>query len=52
MSARIVRIDDGNARVMRGGDWQYNAPSLRGAERFPGTPGAEWLGAGIRCARD
>jgi formylglycine-generating enzyme required for sulfatase activity len=43
--------DDG-ARVMRGGDWQYNAVSLRGAERFPGSAGAYWLGAGIRCARD
>jgi formylglycine-generating enzyme required for sulfatase activity len=43
--------DDG-AKTMRGGDWQYNAAQLRGAERFPGTAGAYWLGSGIRCARD
>jgi formylglycine-generating enzyme len=42
----------GGAKIMRGGDFQYNAISLRGAERFPGTASAYWLGAGIRCARD
>jgi formylglycine-generating enzyme required for sulfatase activity len=47
-----ANTDDVGARVMRGGDWQYNAPSLRGAERFPGSAGADWLGSGIRCARD
>jgi len=40
------------AKVMRGGDFQYNAISLRGAERFPGTAGANWRGSGLRCARD
>jgi formylglycine-generating enzyme required for sulfatase activity len=40
------------AKVMRGGDFQYDAISLRGAERFPGTSGANWRGSGIRCARD
>jgi len=40
------------ARVMRGGDFQYNAQQLRAAERFAGSSGSYWLGSGIRCARD
>jgi hypothetical protein len=37
---------------MKGGNYEYNAAQLRGAERFPGTAGAYWRGSGIRCARD
>jgi sulfatase modifying factor 1 len=40
------------AKEMRGGDFQYGPADLRGANRFPGTSGAYWLGSGIRCARD
>ncbi|MCX4245343.1 formylglycine-generating enzyme family protein [Paraliomyxa miuraensis] len=40
------------ARLMRGGNWEYGASSLRGAERFPGTAAAYWRGSGLRCARD
>ena len=40
------------AKEMRGGNFEYNAISLRGAERFPGSSAAFWLGSGIRCARD
>ena len=47
-----ANINGDGAKVMRGGDWQYNAINLRGADRFPGTAGAYWLGSGIRCARD
>jgi sulfatase modifying factor 1 len=47
-----VNMADGGAKEMRGGNFQYNAPDLRGAGRFPGSAGADWLGVGIRCARD
>ena len=39
-------------RTLRGGGFEYLAVHLRGAERFVGTAGADWLGAGLRCARD
>ena len=47
-----ANLVDGGPRTMRGGAWNYNAPALRGAERFAGSAGAYWLGSGIRCARD
>ena len=39
-------------KAMRGGDFQFSAPHMRGANRFSGIAGDDWLGAGIRCARD
>lgn len=47
-----ANMADEGAKVMRGGDFQYDAADLRGANRFPGTAAAYWLGSGIRCARD
>jgi len=47
-----ANVTGDEARVMRGGDFQYGAQNLRAAERFPGTAAAYWLGSGIRCARD
>lgn len=47
-----ANVSGDGARVMGGGDFQYNAQNLRAAERFAGSSAAYWLGAGVRCARD
>ena len=47
-----ANLVDGNAGTMKGGNFEYNAADMRGANRFAGTLGAYWRGAGMRCARD
>ena len=47
-----ANVSGTGARIMKGGDWQYTTMDLRGANRFAGSAGSYWLGAGLRCARD
>jgi formylglycine-generating enzyme required for sulfatase activity len=42
-------IDDGAARVIRGGSWGYGARNVRAAYRSGNRPGNRWSNLGFRC---
>ena len=44
--------EKGDGRVLRGGDWNYNARNLRVSNRYWYRPEDRYVYLGFRCARE